>query len=151
MQVVFWSSDWPIITSKQPCLEDGLVTVKLRTPEKLLYYPKIYCLPRPFVRKLRITTATIVPEIIRKILTAKKIAVIILKFEKCKYTDRMVNRVYPDQTAPSAAVSFGSTLFAQTCLSVNFRSLRYYKITMLCVKNGCGGGWCGEGNGYKES
>ena len=36
--------------------------------------------------------------------------------------DGMANSVNPDQTAP---LCYGSTLFAQTCLSVNLGSLRY--------------------------
>ena len=57
---------------------------------------------------------------ILKIQTHKKIAVIILKFERCGFTtvmhpkdaDRMTNSVDPEQTAQRR-----STLFAQTCLS----------------------------------
>ena len=41
-----------------------------------------------------------------------------------KDADRMANSVDPDQTAPLGAVWFGSTLFAQTCLSENLVSLR---------------------------
>ena len=38
--------------------------------------------------------------------------------------DGMANSVDPDQTAPLGAVWSGSALFAQTCLSENFRKLR---------------------------
>ena len=38
-----------------------------------------------------------------------------------KYADGMTNSVDPDQTAPLGAVWSGSTLFAQTCPSENFR------------------------------
>ena len=58
-------------------------------------------------------------------------AVIILKLEKGGLTkvlhpkdaDRMANSVDPDQTA-SGALSSGSTLFAQICLSKNLGSIR---------------------------
>ena len=46
--------------------------------------------------------------------------------------DGMANSVDTDQTAPLGAVWSASTLFAQTCLSENLRSLRYaikYKST----------------------
>ena len=39
--------------------------------------------------------------------------------------DGMTNSVDPDRTGPLEAVQSGSTLFAQTCLSENLRSLRY--------------------------
>ena len=39
--------------------------------------------------------------------------------------DIMANSVHHDQTATEGAVRSGSTLFAQTCLSENLRSLRY--------------------------
>ena len=39
-----------------------------------------------------------------------------------KHADRMANSVDPD----SGAVGSGSTLFAQTCLSKNLESLRYF-------------------------
>ena len=38
------------------------------------------------------------------------------------------NSVDPDQTAPLGAVWSGSTLFAQTCLSENLGTIRYYII-----------------------
>ena len=44
-----------------------------------------------------------------------------------KDIDRIANSVDPDQTAPLGAVWSGSTLFAQTCLSKNLGSLRYYE------------------------
>ena len=40
--------------------------------------------------------------------------------------DGMANSVDPDQTAPLGAVWSGSALFAQTCLSKNLGSLRYF-------------------------
>ena len=49
--------------------------------------------------------------------------------EMCpKDADRMANSVDPDQTAPSAAVWSGSTLFAETCLYKNSRSLHRLKL-----------------------
>ena len=39
---------------------------------------------------------------------------------------RIANSVDPDQTAPLGAVWSGSALFAQTCLSENLGSLRYF-------------------------
>ena len=43
-----------------------------------------------------------------------------------KDADRMANSVDPFQTAPLTAVWSGFTLFAQTCLSENLGTLRYY-------------------------
>ena len=40
--------------------------------------------------------------------------------------DGIANSVDPDQTAPLGAVWSGSALFAQTCLSENLGSLRYF-------------------------
>ena len=42
-----------------------------------------------------------------------------------KDADSIANSEDPDQTAPLGAVWSGSALFAQTCLSENFGSLRY--------------------------
>ena len=67
----------------------------------------------------------------------EKIPVIILKFGQCGFTiklfvqknsDRMAKSVEPDQTA-SWAVWPVSSLFAQTCLSKNYESLCYKKMT----------------------
>ena len=41
--------------------------------------------------------------------------------------DGMANSVDPDQTAPLGAVWSGSALFAQTSLSENLGSLRYFE------------------------
>ena len=46
------------------------------------------------------------------------------------HADGMANSVDPDQTAPLGAVWSGSALFAQTCLSENLGSLRYYIATV---------------------
>ena len=43
-----------------------------------------------------------------------------------KDADRMANSVDPDQTAPLGAVWSGTTLFAQTYLTENLGSLRYF-------------------------
>ena len=59
---------------------------------------------------------------------AQTFAVITLKSERGRLTkdaDGMANSADPDQTAPLGTVWSGSTLFAQTCLSENCRSLRY--------------------------
>ena len=45
-----------------------------------------------------------------------------------KDAEGIANSVDPDQTAPPGAVWSWSALFAQTCLSENFGSLRYCKI-----------------------
>ena len=42
-----------------------------------------------------------------------------------KDADGIANSVDPDQTAPLGAVWSGSALFAKTCPSEKFRSLRY--------------------------
>ena len=39
--------------------------------------------------------------------------------------DGMANSVDPDQTALEGGVRSGSTLFVQTCLSINLGSLQY--------------------------
>ena len=44
----------------------------------------------------------------------------------CKRCRWNANSVDPDQTAPIGAVSFGSTLFAQACLSENLGSRLLY-------------------------
>ena len=44
--------------------------------------------------------------------------------------DGMANSVDPDQTAPLEAVWSGSALFAQTYLSENLGSLRYFLISL---------------------
>ena len=41
----------------------------------------------------------------------------------------IANSVDPDQTAPLGAVWSGSALFAQTSLSENLGTLRYYSVT----------------------
>ena len=45
-----------------------------------------------------------------------------------KDVEELANSVDPDQTAPLGAVWSGSTLFAQTCLSEDLGSLRYYNL-----------------------
>ena len=69
-----------------------------------------------------------------KISDTRKFAVITLKVEQDglfirvmhpKDAEGIANSVDPDQTAPLGAVWSGSALFAQTCLSENFGTLRY--------------------------
>ena len=43
-----------------------------------------------------------------------------------KDAEGIANSVDPDQTAPLGAVWSGSALFAQTCLSENLGTLRYF-------------------------
>ena len=49
-----------------------------------------------------------------------------------KDVDGMANSVDPDQTAPLGAVWSGSALFAQTYLSENLGSLRYWMLPVQC-------------------
>ena len=50
-----------------------------------------------------------------------------------KDADGIANSVDPGQTTPLGAVWSGSGLFAQTCLSENFGSLRYYNELMVTL------------------
>ena len=72
---------------------------------------------------------------ILKFWTPKKFAVIILKFDLYWFSvvmplnnvGGMAKSADPDQTAPLGAVWSGSALFAQTWLSKNLGTLRYYE------------------------
>ena len=52
-----------------------------------------------------------------------------------KDAEGIANSVDPDQTAPLGAVWSGSALFAQTCLSENLGTLRYWKEKLMLLEN----------------